>query len=87
MNVCLVGVDAAGGIITGPGSANWTWDGVPISLLGDSVASHGRSPHDAAMIADASPWFTIDGVPVTRTGSMASCGHAATGSAPLSVPE
>lgn len=84
--VSLVGVDSAGGTILGPGAPNWTWNGSPLSLLGDRVAGHGLPPHTAPRIATASPWMTIDGVPVTRVGSVASCGHGVTGSSMMDIP-
>lgn len=84
--VSLVEADSAGAVITGPGAPNWTWNGKPISLLGDKVAGHGKSPHSAPVIATASPWMTINGIPVTRVGSVASCGHGATGSSDMDIP-
>ncbi|MNI16892.1 PAAR motif protein [compost metagenome] len=84
--VSLVGVDSAGGKIVGPGAPNWTWDGQPISLLGDKVEPHAPGPHMAAVIETASPWMTIDGVPVTRVGSTASCGHGVTGTSDMDIP-
>lgn len=84
--ISLVGVDSAGGRITGPGASNWTWNGSPISLQGDNVAPHGDSPHRSAKIAQGSPWMTINGIPVTRQGSPATCGHTATGSTATDIP-
>jgi len=84
--VSLVGADSAGATIVGPGASNWTWNGKPLSLLGDAVAGHGKSPHAAPTIATASPWMTIDGIPVTRVGSVATCGHGATGSSDMDIP-
>lgn len=48
MGVCRVGVDSAGGIITGPGNPRVTVEGAPISVVGDSIADHGDSPHSSA---------------------------------------
>lgn len=48
MGVCRVGIDSAGGIITGPGNPRVTVEGVPISVAGDSIAGHGDSPHSSA---------------------------------------
>jgi len=84
--VSLVGVDSAGAVITGPGASNWTWNGSPISLVGDAVAGHGKDAHAGPVIASGSPWMTIDGVPVTRVGSVATCGHGATGSSDMDIP-
>lgn len=52
--VSLVGKDSAGAVITGPGAPNWTWNGSPISLLGDGVTGHGQPPHNAPTIVTAS---------------------------------
>ncbi|MCY1272371.1 hypothetical protein D9M68_17560 [compost metagenome] len=84
--VSLVSKDSAGGIIAGPGAINWTWDGKTISLLGDAVVGHGLPPHSSPAIITASDWMKIDGVKVTRVGSMASCGHGATGSSGMDIP-
>lgn len=84
--ISLVNKDSAGAVIVGPGATNWTWNGSPISLVGDAVMPHGQPPHSGPSIANGSPWMTINGIPVTRDGSMATCGHAATGSAPADIP-
>ncbi len=84
--VSLVGVDSAGGVIAGPGKANWTWNGKPISVVGDSIIGHGLPPHTAPVITQGSAWMTIDGIAVTRSTSPASCGHAASGSADMYIP-
>lgn len=84
--VSLVGTDSAGGVIAGPGAPTWTWNGKKISLLGDLVTGHGLPPHTAPVIISASNWMTIDGVKVTRVGSMAGCGHGVTGSSDMDIP-
>lgn len=84
--VSLVGIDSAGGKITGPGNPNWTWNGAPISLLGDSIEPHAPGTHMAAKINTASPWMTIEGIPVTRVTSTATCDHVATGSSQMDIP-
>jgi uncharacterized Zn-binding protein involved in type VI secretion len=84
--VSLIGIDQAGDTIVGPGNPNWTWNGVPISIVGDTIKPHKAGPHIAAKIADGSPWMTIEGIPVTRAGSLATCGDVATGSAPMDIP-
>ena len=48
MGVCRVGIDSAGGIITGPGNPRVTVEGAPISVAGDSIAGHGEPPHSSA---------------------------------------
>lgn len=84
--VSLVGADSAGAVIVGPGAQTWTWNGKKISLLGDLVSGHGLPPHAAPVIATASDWMTINGVKVTRVGSVASCGHGTTGSSDMDIP-
>ena len=84
--ISLVGIDQAGDTIAGPGKPNWTWNGVPISVVGDAIKPHGAGPHMGATIQTGSPWMSIDGIPVTRAGSPATCGHVATGSAPADIP-
>jgi uncharacterized Zn-binding protein involved in type VI secretion len=84
--VSLIGIDQAGDTIVGPGNPNWTWNGVPISIVGDTIKPHKAGPHIAAKITVGSPWMTIEGIPVTRAGSAASCGDVATGSAPMDIP-
>lgn len=84
--VSLVGRDAAGATIAGPGATNWTWNGAPMSLVGDAVVPHGNAPHSGPVMVEGSPWFTIAGIPVVRAGSAASCGHTASGSADMDIP-
>lgn len=84
--VSLVGVDKAGGVITGPGKPNWTWNGIPISVVGDDVAGHGTGAHAGPKIAQGSPWMRIDGIPVTRATSPATCGDQASGSSQMYIP-
>jgi uncharacterized Zn-binding protein involved in type VI secretion len=86
-DVSLVGKHAAGGTILGPGAVTWTWDGLPISLVGDAVRPHGEPPHHAPKIATGSSWMTIDGIPVTMSMSRATCGHTATGDPTFTIPE
>ena len=76
-NICLIGQAIAGGVITGPGSPKMTLGGVPISIVGDSIAPHGKSPHAAAVIVSGSSKLTVGGIAITVEGSPASCGHTA----------
>tara|TARA_R100001244_G_scaffold106386_1_gene78923 strand:+ start:125 stop:457 length:333 start_codon:yes stop_codon:yes gene_type:complete len=46
--ITRVGIDTAGGLISGPGSLTVFVEGYPVSLPGDAIVSHGESPHDAA---------------------------------------
>lgn len=78
----LVGVSVAGGVITGPGSSKMTVGGIPVAMIGDSVAGHGNGAHAApVMSSGGSSKFTVGGIPVCLDGSIASCGHAMSGGA------
>jgi|LauGreDrversion4_2_1035121.scaffolds.fasta_scaffold2483061_1 uncharacterized Zn-binding protein involved in type VI secretion len=44
---CRVGLDTAGGIISGPGSRKVFIEGYPASLPGDAIAGHGKTPHSS----------------------------------------
>lgn len=83
--VTRVGVDTAGGIITGPGEPSVTVNGSTISVLGDAVASHGSAPHAAATMVGSSSTVFAGGIGVVRAGDAASCGHTATGSSDVSA--
>jgi uncharacterized Zn-binding protein involved in type VI secretion len=52
--VTRIGVDSAGGPIVGPGMSTVLVNGSPVSLPGDSIASHGDPPHSSAMTANPS---------------------------------
>lgn len=83
--ISLVGVDAAGGIIGGGGQSFVTVNGAPVSVVGDAVAGHGKSPHAAPSMVAGSSLMKINGIPVCRAGDSASCGHAASGQAWFNV--
>ena len=78
--VSRVGTDMAGGVIGGPGAGTVRINGSACSLLGDSVTPHGVAPHAGASMAAASSTVFAEGGRVVRSGDLASCGHAATGS-------
>ena len=78
--VSRVGVDTAGGIITGPGEPTVLVNGSPVSVIGDSVAPHGLPPHDSAVMVGGSNTVFAGGIGVVRAGDASSCGHTATGS-------
>ncbi|WP_162419656.1 PAAR domain-containing protein [Microvirga brassicacearum] len=87
--VACVGVDAAGGTQLGLQGANFKVDGNPIVLLGDHVAPHSpfEPPHvpDPTM-AQGSPNFRLNGIPVCREGHVATCGHPTTGRPKFRIP-
>jgi len=49
--VCIVGESIAGGIIAGPGATRVFISGRPMSVQFDSVAPHGDSPHNSALMS------------------------------------
>lgn len=81
--ISRVGVDRAGGTITGQLQTQMTIDGAPVAVVGDPVAGHPPCPdapiHCAPAMAGGSGQWSIDGRPVCRAGDPATCGHAATG--------
>jgi uncharacterized Zn-binding protein involved in type VI secretion len=72
-----VGMSKAGlGIILGPGAPTILVEGLPLSLLGDIVAPHGKPPHKIAKIITGSPTVKGFGKPITvELISVASCAH------------
>lgn len=42
-------IDTAGGLIIGPGSQNVFVEGFKVSLKGDAITSHGKTPHSASV--------------------------------------
>jgi uncharacterized Zn-binding protein involved in type VI secretion len=78
--VSRVGVDNAGGMITGNRATTVFVNGSNICVLGASVASHGLNEHSAPVMAQSSRNIYAHGIGVCRRGDSASCGHVATGS-------
>ena len=87
--VARVGVDTAGGVHLGGGQSGVTIDGARVVVRGDAVAAHAPCPdvpvHCAATMVGASAGVTINGIPVCRAGDAASCGHASTGAATVTI--
>lgn len=77
--ISLVGVNSAGGIITGGGQDYHTVNGALTAVKGDGVASHGKSPHNSPVMAEGHDWYTINDIPVVVAGHSATCGHTANG--------
>lgn len=78
--VSRAGLDTAGGIIQSGGQTRVYVEGYLGAVLGDRVAPHGDSPHNAATMVEASSVVFFGGIEVCRQGDKASCGHEATGS-------
>lgn len=72
-------LDSAGGTQLAGGQGFFHVSGQPVVLLGDPVAGHGKQPHASPVMAQGSPWMTLNGTPVCRQGHAASCGHASSG--------
>lgn len=78
--IARVGVDAAGGAITGNLVPSVLVNGSPVAVKGASIDRHGESPHDRPVMVGASGTVFAGGIAVCRAGDAASCGHAASGS-------
>lgn len=77
--VSVCNIDSAGGTIRSRGNTTGFYRGNPIAVVGDPVDSHGRSPHDSPVMITGSNKGFIKGIPLVMEGSLASCGHTATG--------
>lgn len=89
--ISRVGVDTAGGLITGNLAPTVTVNSAPIVVDGAQVAGHGTAPHSSpTMIANSANVFA-NNILVVVEGNSATCGHTATGSsnvfAGLGTPE
>ena len=61
-------------------------NGKLIIVNGDSVKSHGLSPHDSATISAGSDMkVKIGGIKVCNSGDFASCGHSASSGSNVKV--
>jgi uncharacterized Zn-binding protein involved in type VI secretion len=78
--IARVGVDKAGGVVTGNLAPTVFINGAPVVVKGATIAGHGRSPHDASVMDEASVDVFANGIGICRTGDLATCGHAITGS-------
>lgn len=78
--VSRVGVDSAGGTITGPGVPSVIVNGAVISIKGDAVAGHGLGVHSGPVMVGSSSTVFANGIGIVRAGDAASCGDVATGS-------
>lgn len=83
--IALVGIDSAGGTITGNLAPSVTINGSPVALVGAAVAGHGTGSHSGPTMATGSSTVFIGGIAVCRAGDTATCGHACSGSANVSA--
>jgi uncharacterized Zn-binding protein involved in type VI secretion len=80
--IARVGVDKAGGVVTGNLAPTVFVNGAPIVVKGAAVAPHPRGlPHEGSPVMDeASVDVFANGIGICRTGDLASCGHPISGS-------
>lgn len=77
--VAVCNESTAGGLIL-PGPNNKLFfKGKPVAVLGCPVAPHGKPPHAAAIMIQATSKITVQGVIVCVQGDLASCGDPCTG--------
>lgn len=75
-----VGIDNAGGVITGNLAPTVFVNGAPIAVVGADVAGHGVGAHAGPAMVTGSATVFAQGKPVCRAGDLANCTHQATGS-------
>jgi len=78
--IARVGVDKAGGVVTGNLAPTVFINGSPVVVKGATIAPHGRAPHDAAVMDEASVDVFACGIGICRTGDLSTCQHAIGGS-------
>lgn len=85
--IVVKALDSAGGVQLAGGQNFFQVDGQDVVLLGDPVQGHGLQPHASPVMAEASNWISLDGVPVCQEGHKATCGHASTGRSWFTLPD
>lgn len=77
LGVGQVGISiVGGGVITGPGVTNVLVEGVPISVIGDTVAPHGEPPHTSPTMVIGSSTVKAGGRAIClESRSFATCNH------------
>ena len=83
--IARVGVDSAGGTITGNLAPTVFVNGSPIAVKDAAVAGHGLPPHASPVMVGCSSTIFANGIAICREGDAASCGHAASGSGNVSA--
>lgn len=83
--IARVGVDSAGGTITGNLAPTVFVNGSPIAVKDAAVAGHGLPPHASPVMVGCSSTVFANGIAICREGDAASCGHAASGSGNVSA--
>ena len=67
-----------GGLVIGPGAVTTFCDSSKVSLVGDSLTTHGEPPHTtgSSLVANGSATVFCESEPVTVAGiSIATCAH------------
>ncbi len=78
--VAVHALDYAGGMQAVEVNTWFRVEEEPIVVIGDLVQSHGDAPHSPMPpMVEGSAWFRVGGIPVSRAGHHAACGHATTG--------
>jgi uncharacterized Zn-binding protein involved in type VI secretion len=81
--IARVKTDSAKGIITGPGASTVFADGKKVSLIGDTVAPHGKAPHTSpTLVSGGASTVLADGGIPSMQGTSATCGHTVQGGSP-----
>lgn len=78
--ISRVGVDVAGGVVTGNLAPTVFVNGSPIVVIGAQIQPHGRGQHGGPTMSEGSVDVFAHGIGICRTGDLASCGHAISGS-------
>lgn len=86
--VACVSVDVAGGTQLGMAAAKFKVRGNPVVVIGDSVAPHPPfPPHTTGpVMVEGTANFRVNGIPVSRAGHVASCGHPTSGRGFFRIP-
>lgn len=86
--VACVSVDVAGGTQLGMAAAKFKVRGNPVVVIGDAVEPHPPAPpHSTSPImVEGTGKFRVNGIPVSREGHLASCGHPTTGRPFFRIP-
>lgn len=76
--------NVGGGVILGPGASSVRVNGFAVATDGDSIASHGNSPHSNAILVPGNGSLSVraEGEYIQRAGDIASCGHPIIGGSP-----
>lgn len=78
--IARVGVDKAGGVVTGNLAPTVFVNGSPIVVKGAAIAGHGLGPHAGPVMDEASTDVFACGIAICRSGDLATCGHPVSGS-------